>query len=198
MSAIEEYHEPELVPSLDERRDRILEIVGNAAIDVGQELLEAKREHPGQFMDWVSRELPFGIDKAERIMAVTRAFATCDPIVQQALPRPWTTLFELTRLPIETVERSVDSGEVHPTMTREDARRLVSGETEPPPVERRTVTPGPRPGFDPIPRLSPDVVAGELLRLRRDDLDANLASLLHEWLGPPPQGDPDDEVPPGR
>ena len=179
-----------MISQLRRAQRGFLEIVEHAAIDVGWELIGAKREHPGRFMEWVARELPFGIDKAERIMAVTKAFATTDPEVQRALPSAWTTLFELSRLPIETVQLGVASGDVNPTMTRADARQLVHGTPDEPVFAPRPATPGPKPGFDPNPRLTTEIVVTELLRLPRTDLSDDTALLLHQWLGPNPTETP--------
>lgn len=182
MSAAEITPIPEVVPTLDERRDRIIGIVESAALDVGAELLAAKKEHPREFMDWVGRSLPFGVDKAERLMAITRAFSTVEPEILASLPPAWTALFELSRLPIERVVVSIESGEIHPGMTVADARDLVTGEREAPETQKRTVKPGPEPGFDPNPRLTTDIVVRELLRTPRSDLSATMETLLRLWL----------------
>ena len=177
---------PELLPTLDERRDRILAIVGTAALDVGAELIAAKQEHPREFMEWVSRSLPFGIDKAEKLMAISRAFGDADPLTRAALPPAWTALFELSRLPIDQVQRSIESGAIAPEMTVSDARELVSGHREPPELLPERPTPGPKPGFDPNPRLNPDLLASELVRSARGDLSEPVEYLLRRWLDPEP------------
>ena len=183
----QEQHGTELVPGLDERRDRILAIVGTAALDVGAELIAAKKEHPRAFLDWVARSLPFGIDKAERLMAITRAFGDADPFIREHLPPAWTALFELSRLPIEKVQRSIETGEIGPEMTVSDARALVTGEREAPELLPERPTPGPKPGFDPNPRLNPDLLASELVRTDRDDLSASVEYVLRRWLDPEPR-----------
>ena len=184
MTAAEIPHLPEIIPSLDERRDRIIEIVEHAALGVGAELLAAKREHPREFLAWVARSLPFGIDKAERLMAISRAFSTAPPELMASLPPAWTALFELSRLPIETLQVAVESGEILPEMTVEDARELVRLDRDAPEPQRRTVKPGPDPGFDPNPRLTTDIIVRELLRTPREDLSPSMETLLLDWLGP--------------
>lgn len=184
MSAQETDQLPEIVPSLAERRDRIIGIVEDAALEVGAELVAAKREHPREFMAWVARSLPFGIDKAERLMAISRSFASVDPVVRASLPPAWTALFELSRLPIETIQVAVESGEICPQMTVADARELVTGHRDAPETQRRTVKPGPDPGFDPNPRLTTDIIVRELLRTPREDLSGSMETLLRDWLDP--------------
>lgn len=184
MSALEIPDQPEQVPSLDERRDRIIAIVETAALQVGVELRQAKIEHPREFMEWVARSLPFGIDKAERLMAISRSFESVDAEVRAALPPAWTALFELSRLPIESVRVAVEVGDIHPQMTVADARELVSGHREAPQAERRPAKPGPEPGFDPNPRLTTDIIVRELLRTPRSDLSGSMETLLRLWLDP--------------
>lgn len=191
MEAVEHAGHTEVVTTLDERRDRILAIVGTAALDVGAELLAAKREYPGEFMRWVSTELPFGIDKAERLMAVSRAFADADPFVRAALPPAWTALFELARLPIGQVQQSIESGEIAPEMTVRDARKLVTGLLDPPELLPKRPTPGPPPGFDPNVRLDGNILASELVRTDRSALSESVEYLLRQWIGP----DPGEETP---
>ena len=183
---IERTGRAEVVPTLDERRDRILAIVGTAALDVGAELIAAKNEHPRAFMAWVATELPFGIDKAQRLMAISRAFAGADEAVKAALPPAWTALFELARLPIEEVQRSIETGEIAPEMTVADARKLVTGRDEAPELLPPRPTPGPAPGFDPNPRLGADILASELVRADRATLSAPVEYLLRQWIGPDP------------
>jgi hypothetical protein len=195
MSAVEESPRTEIVPSLDERADRIFEILEHAAFDIGAELIEAKREHPREFMEWVQRSLPFGIDKAERLMAISRAFAAADDFTKRALPAPWTALFELSRVPIDAIHSGIAEGEVHPDMTTreairyrkslDDAREMVFGHRDAPETEERTERPGPKPGFDPNPVLAADVLARELVRQPRTDLASDVEALLREWLGDP-------------
>ena len=186
MNAIERTGRADVVPTLDERRDRILAIVGAAAIDVGEELLAAKKEHPGVFLEWVATSLPFGIDKAERLMAIARAFSGADEATRAALPPAWTAMFELARLPVGEIQRSIESGEITPEMTVRDARKLVTGRTEPPELLPERPRPGPQPGFDPNPRLSADLLASELVRTDRCTLSGPVEYLLREWIGPDP------------
>jgi hypothetical protein len=186
VNAIQPAGRGDLVPSLDERRDRILAIVGAAAVDVGEELLAAKREHRGAFMEWVSTSLPFGIDKAERFMAIARAFSGADEAVRAALPPAWTAMFELARLPVGEIQRSIETGEIHPEMSVRDARKLVTGRDEAPELLPPRPTPGPAPGFDPNPRLGADILASELVRADRSTLSGPVEYLLRQWIGPDP------------
>jgi len=114
-----------LIMPLEERKARILARLSATALEIGAELLAARTEHEGEFMAWVERELPFGIDKAERLMAISRSFAEVDPAVRGALPAAWTALYELQKLPPAALARSVDLGVVRPGMTVEQAKEHV-------------------------------------------------------------------------
>jgi hypothetical protein len=177
----------EVVATLDERAERIIAHISDAALNIGAELIAAKAEHPREFLQWVATRLPFGIDKAERLMAITRAFASADPAVLEALPPAWTALFELARLPIDVVAESIESGAITPQMTVQDARQLVSGHRDVPEKLPERPTPGPAPGFDPTIRLPIDHLASELVRCDRQSLSEPVEYLLRKWLDPKPQ-----------
>lgn len=164
-----------VVVPLEDRRQRIIARFEACAVDIGAELIAAKAEHPGKFIAWVEAELPFGIDKAERLMAITRAFANPDPEIRAALPLAHTCLFELTRLPHERLRQAIEAGDVHPDMTVREAQALRDPEPYPiPPVE-------PSPASE--PRIAADVLARELLRFPREQLSHDMANQLSVWLG---------------
>lgn len=173
-STIEQVERAEVLVSLDERKARIYAAVNTAALTIGAELIAAKAEHPREFTAWVEAECPWGIDSAERIMAVTRAFATCDPEVRGALPNPYSTLFVLTRLPTERLALAIETGRVNPDMTYRDAKELL-GEVRDV-AERKPAEPA-------EPRIAPDVLARELLRFPREQLSEHGARQLRRWLG---------------
>lgn len=156
--------------SLDERKERIMEVLERTALDIGAELLAAKDEHPGEFVAWVERSLPFGLDKAERLMAITRTFASCDDQMRAFLPPAWSALYELTRLPSERLRNAIEVGEVAPTMTVADAKAVLAR-------HRKTE------GLERTQRLSADVVCGELLRYPRSEMSPEMADRLRAWFG---------------
>lgn len=173
--------EVEIVVPLEDRRQRIVATLESAAIDIGRELIGAKKDHQGCFLRWVEDELPFGIDKAERLMAITRTFANCDPEMRAALPKAHTTLFELTRLPADRLRRAVESGEVNPSITYREAMALrdVADPPEWEPIEMPPLEPSPASE----PRLGADLVAKELMRFPRGQLSDEVTVSLRRWLG---------------
>ncbi len=167
--------EVEIVVPLEDRRQRIVATLESAAIDIGRELIGAKKDHQGCFLRWVEDELPFGIDKAERLMAITRAFDNADPEIRQALPSAYSAMCELARLPHDRLRAHIESGDVHPDMTVREARALH----QPNPI------PLPEPTVSPLaePRIAADVIATELIRHPRHMLSDDIADVLAAWLG---------------
>jgi len=170
----------EPVTSLEVRAERIMETFERTALTIGAELIEAKRDHPGCFMAWVADSLPFGIDQAERLMAVTRAFATADPEMMAALPKASTTLFQLSRLPADRLRQAIETGEVNTETTYREAARLRSVADSP---EWEVIEmPEVQPSHASEPRIAADLLANELLRFPRSQLSDELAVRIRRWL----------------
>lgn len=160
--------------SLQERTQRIAAVLNEASLIVGQELIAAKAEHPGGFVAWVETELPFGIDKAERLMAITRSFATADDEVLEALPSAYSALYELSRMPTDRLRTHIANGDVGPGTTTREARSLATNGK----VEGPILPPVPA-----EPRLAADIVAKELMRHPRAQLSGEIEVALRRWLG---------------
>ncbi len=172
--------QPEIVLSLEERAVRITGLLQMTALEVGRELLGAKRDHPGRFIAWVGASMPFGLDKAERCMAVSRAFDDADDEVKKCLPAAWSTLFELSRLPSERFQLHLEAGDVNPGMKLAESRQLVAESDETHPDHRPTAQIAREMVLE--PRLTTDLVAMELMRLPREDLSASIETMLRLWL----------------
>jgi hypothetical protein len=171
---------PAPILSLEQRRENIVEKLQKAALDVGFELISAKYDHPGRFIAWVEAELPFGVDKAERLMAIARSFADLAPESRNLLPPAWSALFELSRLPSERFQEALEAGEVHPGLTVAQSRALAdrSPEIHPNhhPVRIQPPETGPKPG------LTCNAVAAALTKLPRGDLSPEMEGQLRTWL----------------
>lgn len=161
--------------TLEERAWRISQSYDRCAIEIGNELIHAKAEHPGRFTEWIADSLPFGIDQAERLMAITRCFATADPETKAALPTPKSALFELTRLPADRLQTAIANGDVHPGITTREARQLVNGD--------KVDLPETKPSQARETRIGADIVAKELMRFPRGQLSDDYVIQLRRWLG---------------
>jgi hypothetical protein len=75
----------------------------------------------------VDDPLPFSLNTAERLMEIAAHFKSLDPksALAQSLPNTWTSLYELTSLPMEQITVLVDSRRLHADLTREQVKRLV-------------------------------------------------------------------------
>ena len=174
---------PDLVYTLDEHRDRIFEILNRSAIEIGVELIQAKRNHPGRFMKWVEDEMPWGIDKAEKVMALARAFATAPPAFMDSLPQAWTALYDLSRVPVAVLHRAIDEGTVTPDSTVDECRRFVAEHN------KATMSPPPEPVVIPTrfdeperPKVSASVLVTELVSgYSPDEITESLRERLRLW-----------------
>jgi hypothetical protein len=173
---------PAMVYSLGEHRARIFQILNASAIEIGIELIHAKRNHPGKFMTWVEEELPWGIDKAEKLMSMARAFATVPDEFMDSLPQAWTALYELSRIPPEVLRRAITDGTVTPASTVDQCRDFIKSHN------RQTMLPPPEPidsgpFVDPErPKVSVGVIVTELVTsYDPSDLTEGLRERLLRW-----------------
>lgn len=155
-------------------------------LEVGQELIEAKAEHRGEFMRWVEEELPFGIDRAERLMATARAFGGEAEVIEH-LPSAWTAMFELTKVPIGALQTSIANGEVHPQMTVAQAREYVAQQKENDRTERHR---DPAPAVDQTRQFATSHALA-MLRYHPQDLPEEIRWKISRWLrdGSTPTGE---------
>jgi hypothetical protein len=102
-------------------------------IKAGQVLLAGKEqlEH-GEFLDWLRRDLKLHERKAQMLMLVARHPVLSNANHASHLPASWTTLYELTHLcrPAQSPAHMlalIESGQINPFMTREEASALLTG-----------------------------------------------------------------------
>jgi hypothetical protein len=176
-----------VVMPLEERSVRIENIMDRTALELGAELAAARDEHPNDWREWVEGSLSFGLDTAQRLIAIHKAFEFVPPERRAALPKARTALYELTRLPADRLEQAIDSGDIHPGLTTRAARGLA-------PMPRSPNMN--RVGEGPVPKvtLTANVVAQELMRFHRSQLEQPVLVALRRWCGPEWQWDIDAEI----
>lgn len=83
----------------------------------GQLLIQAKEalDH-GQFMAMTANQLPFTHNTACRLMSIAHNPVLSNFARVQNLPPSWTTLYDLSRLPMPILEQAIVDGRVHPGM----------------------------------------------------------------------------------
>jgi len=156
--------------TLNDIREQIFNEVDDMVLKVGALLLHAKQLYPGQFMRWVNEELPFGYDKARRLIAIYLAYSELDDEVKQQLPKPWQALYAITRLEPHELNESVANRAIHPGITITQAKQIVRKYRG----EKRT----------PVkPRYSQaDLIAGSLMDHHPSALSPLVLSALRRWV----------------
>jgi hypothetical protein len=167
-------HATDATPTtLDGIRDRIYAVTDQWALEVGRLLAEAKKICPKRgWTAWCESEIPFGHDKADRLIAIYRAYHGLPEEVLAGLPRPWQAQFALKSVPRPQLEAGIASGAVNPQMTIIEARswaKSADSDEIPMPKLHRT-------------HSEADLVAGRLICLEPADLDPNVAAELLKWL----------------
>lgn len=112
---------------------------------IGEHLIAAKKEiGHGGFGVWVEATLPFGARTASNLIAVAERFGKIRSELKSEtvsdLPREYSTLMHILKLPAPVIAEKVQSREISPDMTRNDAQRLVrttqfAASAPPPPPE---------------------------------------------------------------
>jgi hypothetical protein len=117
-----DYWEAVLVDELNNARQGLIE--------AGQCLLQAKCEHPGEFVAWLRRR-PAGLSVRQSyyLMDIAETFGGLDLHMRANLPAEATTLRELARLPRDKVNGAIEAGEITPDMRTKDAKALVMRKT---------------------------------------------------------------------
>jgi hypothetical protein len=150
---------------LKEIRGEIFTAIDQMVFRVGELLYEAKMLRPRTFQAWVESALPFGYDRAYRLIAIHLAYRELPEAVRNRLPRPWQALFALRHLAADgRIVAEVNSGAIHPELTVREALALK---------------PGPR-------HSDADLLVGRLLGHDPSSLDPVVRDDLVAWLAETP------------
>ena len=139
---------------------------------LGELLWEAKALDPGGFNQWVKDRLPFGDNKARRLIAIYVAYRELPPEKIEQLPRPWQALYALARHAKGNLLDALESGEIGPdTTVREaqaSARHWSKNQRKVDPLEARYST--------------ADTRAGALMEHSASNLNPYVRQALESWL----------------
>lgn len=153
----------------------IIAEVDRMALKVGTILRQARAEHPDAWRNWVDTELPFGLDTARRLMAISEAYEKLPAEMLAQLPRPWQALYALRALNAEQMQVAIEAGVITPDMTTEQANE----------VARRWKT-GSGGALTARGRMHrADVAAGALMEFTPSDLNPHVLRALRNWLSRP-------------
>lgn len=120
-------------------------------------------------MRWVEEELPFGYDKARRLMAIHLAYTQLPKHVQEQLPRPWQALYAVTRLGRDELIEAVESGTISPKTTIAQAKQITR-------VYRGNKRSAVKPRYS-----QADLIAGSLMDHHPENLDPLVFEALVNW-----------------
>lgn len=156
---------------LDEYKSRILREVDGVALRVGRLLREAKQMAPDEFDEWVINDLPFGLETARRLVAISAAYEKFPAETLAQMPRPWQAMYALKALPASTIERGVADGAIHPDMTVKAAREFA-----------RTKRGGRKWTLADSDGPRADVIAGSLMQFPASSLTPSVRRAIAAWL----------------
>lgn len=135
------------------------------ALRVGLLLRQAQRLAPARFSSWVESDLPFGIDTARRLIAISKAYETLETSILERLPRPWQALYALRKLRPDQLALGVSRGLIGPTTTIKEAIAFAGGGQPDRSRHHRA-----------------DLAAGALMDCSVDDLHPMVLRALLGWL----------------
>ena len=146
--------------------------IDRMCLRVGELLHEARVLNPAGFREWVEDRLPFGHDKARRLMAIHLAYRELPPETVASLPRPWQALYTLRHWSGGKLDEAIAAGEIGPETTVKQAQEKARHWSSDRPL-----------GSKGAARYSTaDVRAGKLMDFPSDDLDENVFLALRKWM----------------
>jgi len=158
---------------IDQIETEVYETVDRMCLRVGELLWEAKTLDPGNFNAWVDERLPFGNDKARRLIAIFVAYRELPAEKLAQLPRPWQAMYALAPYAQGRLVQALDSGEIGPDTTvkqaKASARHWSSNKRKVDPLAARYT--------------AADNRAGSLMEFRPEDLNPYVLEALKSWLG---------------
>jgi hypothetical protein len=157
---------------LEQIEAEVYSSIDRMCLRVGELLAEARSLNPGGFKSWVEQRMPFGYDKARRLIAIHLAYRELPPEKLEQLPLPWQALYALAPFSQGRLIEALDSGEIGPGTTQAEAITKARRWSN----HRRPV--------DPLqPRYSTaDTRAGALMEFSPDDLNPYVREALQRWL----------------
>jgi hypothetical protein len=158
---------------LEEIEAEVFAEVDRMCLRVGALLHEARELDPAGFQFWVETRLPFGYDKARRLIAIHLAYRELPEAVVSNLPRPWQAMYALRRWADGRLEQAVEAGEVGPHTTQREALALA----------KKWSNDSKNDDFAIASRYGPaDIAAGKLMGMSPDDIDADVWRALTRWM----------------
>jgi hypothetical protein len=158
---------------LDEIELEVFETIDRMCLRVGALLYEARELDPSGFQFWVETRMPFGYDKARRLIAIHLAYRDLPESVISGLPRPWQALYALRHWAGGRLDKAIEAGEIGEQSTVKDALALA----------KKWSKDSKNDEFAIAARYSAaDLAAGKLMGLSPDDVNADVWRALTRWM----------------
>ena len=158
---------------LDQIEDEVYSSIDRMCLHVGALLAEARALNPAGFKRWVDERMPFGYDKARRLIAIHLAYRELPPDKLQQLPLPWQALYALAPYAKGRLIDALESGEIGPDTTQAEAL-----------TRARHWSNHHRPSDPLTARYSTaDTRAGALMEHAASELNPYVREALVRWLG---------------
>jgi len=151
----------------------VFEAVDRMCLRVGELLYEAQQLDRAGFQSWVEDRMPFGFDKARRLVAIYLAYRELPAETIARLPRPWQAMFVLRRWSTGRLVDAIDSGEIGPDTTVKDALRIAK-------KWGSDTRPSDEVGSARYSQI--DLDAGRLMAADPNELDADVFRALSRWM----------------
>lgn len=148
----------------------MFETIDRMCLRVGALLHEARALDPAGFAEWVTERMPFGLDKAKRLIAIHLAYSELPAETLANLPRPWQALYAL-REHVGRLDGAIESGEIGPTTTVREARERA----------RQWGTKGPSISPGTARYSAADEAAGAMMAHHPDALSAEVFMAVSMW-----------------
>jgi len=157
------------VRSLDDIETEVFAAVDRMCLKVGELLFEAREMDRAGFREWVDTRMPFGFDKANRLIAIHLAYRELPAETLAELPRPWQALYALRHWTGGRLEQAIQRGEIGPATTVATAKSIARdwSKTQGRDVERYSAA---------------DLCAGKLMGFEPELLDEHVFNALARWV----------------
>jgi hypothetical protein len=100
-------------------------------VETGQRLIEAREsiEH-GKWEEIFKDKKPFSSETARRLLRIAEHPVLQKPTHALVLPPSWYTLYELSQIPAEDLQKLIDAGKIHSDLSRDEVTALKADEKE--------------------------------------------------------------------
>lgn len=121
---------PQSIKGWQEELSRLFARGHHCTLDLARAVHEARSTLAyGQWAQvWRSDRAPFPKRKGDMLALIGRRLGGLDEKTFSHLPRGWSVLYALAKLPAATLQAGIEDGRIHPALTWKEAKRLAKGD----------------------------------------------------------------------